>query len=68
MGHHGIVFRDGEKRRLRVHNNVPHALSVSQSHEDVFDVFPAAFPAEDMRDTVLGGTGKSTHMLLALVV
>ena len=39
MGHHGVVVRVGEKRRLRVHTNVRHEFSVSLSREDEVDVF-----------------------------
>ena len=54
MGHYGVVVRDGEERRLRVHNIVPYEVSVAQSRVDVFYAFPIACPVEGMRDVVLG--------------
>ena len=47
MGHYGVVVQDGEERRLRVHNNVPHAFFVALSREDKVDAFP-------MQDAVCG--------------
>ena len=35
MGHYGVVVRDGEERRLRVYNNLPHEFSVKLSRENV---------------------------------
>lgn len=56
MGYHNIVVRDGEKRRLRVHSNVPQEVSVSLSRDDVVDAFLVALPVEGMRGAVLGVT------------
>ena len=61
MGHYGVVVRDGEKRRLREHNNVPHEISVALSREDIVDAFTIAGPVEGMRDAVVGGTEKRVH-------
>ena len=61
MGHYGVVVRDGEERRLRVHNNVPHEFSVALSRDDVVYALHIAGPVEGMRDTVLGGTEKRVH-------
>ena len=58
MGHYGVVVRNGEER---VHNNVPHKLSVALSREDVVYALPIACPVEGMRDAVLGGTGERVH-------
>ena len=61
MGHHGVVVRIGEKRRLGVHTNVRHEFSVSLSREYVVDAFSVACPVEGMRDLVLGDTEKRVH-------
>ena len=61
MGHYGVVVRDGEERLLKVHNNVPHEVSVALSREDVVYAFPIACLVEGMRDAVLGGTEKSVQ-------
>ena len=42
MGHYGVVVRDGEGKRLRVHNNVPYEFCVVLSREDV--VYAFLFP------------------------
>ena len=56
MGYYDVVIRDGEERRLRVHENVPHEFSVALSREDVVYALPIASPVEGMRDAVLGDT------------
>ena len=61
MAHYGVVVRDEEERRLRVHNNVPHEFSVALSRGDVVYALPIACPVEGMRDAVLGGTEKRFH-------
>ena len=61
MDHYGVVVQDGEKQRLRMHNNVPHELSVSLSREDVADAFPLAYLVEDMLDAAFGGTENRVH-------
>ena len=58
MGHYGFVVRDGEERRLTVHSNVPHEVSVALSRDGVVYVLPIACPVEGMRDAVSGGTEK----------
>ena len=58
---YGVVIRDGEERRLRVHNNVPREFSVALSREDVVCALPIACPVEGMRDNVFGGTEERVH-------
>ena len=60
-GHYVVVVRDGEERRLRVHNNIPHEFSVALSRKGVVYGLPIACPVEGVRDAVLGGTEKRVH-------
>ena len=60
-GPYGVVVRDGEERRLRVHKNVPHEFSVALSRDNVVYALPIAFPVKGMRDTVIVGTEKRVH-------
>ena len=61
MGHCVIVVRDGEKRWLRVYNNVLHKVSVSLSREDVVHAFSVAYRVEGTRDTGFVGTENGVH-------
>ena len=61
MGHYGVVVRDGEERRLRVHNSVPREFSFALSCEDVVYALPIACTVEGMRDAVFGGTEKRVY-------
>jgi len=61
MGHYGVVVRDKEEPRLRVHNYVPHEFSVALSREYVVYALPIAYPGEGMGYTVLGGTEERVH-------
>ena len=54
MGHYGVVVRDGEERRLRVHNNIPHEVFVLLSHEDVVDRFLLPTPLKACEIPFLG--------------
>ena len=55
------MVRDGEERRLGVHNNVPHEFSVTLPREDVVYALPIACPVEGMQDAVFGGTEKRVY-------
>ena len=61
MGHYGVVVRDGEERRLRVHNNAPHEFSVALSRENVVNALSIACPVEGVRYGVFWGTEKRVY-------
>jgi len=61
MGHHDVEDRDGEKRRLKVDNNVSNEFSDLLSREDIVYAFSVAYHVERMRCAVLGGTERGVH-------